>query len=99
MTETYEDKFKKIVKEKTEPDDLVFRGTLAPKDLKDMDLGNLYTEVIKWGEKSAQGLLCGIYGCNSEPTSPCPICDCGYCPDHIKMHFHAVGNDGIFRET
>jgi len=99
MTETYEEKFKRLVKEKTEPDDIVFRGTLAPKDLKNMDMKDLYDDVMKWGAQSKQGLLCGIFGCNAEELTPCPICKCTYCHEHIQMHFHAVGNDGIYRET
>lgn len=98
MTETYEEKFNRIVKEKTKSIDEVYRGTLPPKLIKDMKMGELYTEVIKWGEKSVQGLLCGIYGCNSEPNTPCPICHCGYCSEHLKMHFHSAENDGIHLE-
>lgn len=97
MTETYAEKFNRLVKERTEPTDEVFRGTLSTQTVKDLDMKELYSEVIKWGEKSAQGLLCGIYGCNSEPSSPCTICKCGYCPEHITMHFHSAENDGVHR--
>lgn len=98
MTETYEEKFNRMVKENTKPDDLVFRGTLAPKDLKDMDMKELYDDVMKWGEQSRRGLVCGIFGCNSEELTKCKYCDCTYCPEHIPMHFHAVNNGGIFRD-
>ena len=98
MTETYEEKFKRMVKEKTKPDDIVIRGTLAPKELKNTNMKELYNDVMKWGEQSQQGLLCGIFGCNAEELTACPICGCGYCADHIPMHFHAVDNDGIFRD-
>ena len=98
MTDTYEDKFKKLVESKVSPDDEVYRGTMSPKTLKELGMKKMYEDVMKWGEQSRQGLLCGIFGCTADPSSPCPICHCGYCPEHIRMHFHAASNDGIFVE-
>lgn len=98
LADTYEEKFKKIVESKTKPEDEVFRGTLAPKTIKEMGMKELYSEVMKWGEQSILGHVCGIYGCNSDPDVNCKYCKCTYCHEHIKMHMHAVKNDGIFLE-
>ncbi len=99
MTESYEDEFKKRVENRVSPGDEIFRGTLSPQMIKDLDLKKLYHKVVMWGEKSAQGLLCGIYGCNSPPDVTCKHCNCTYCPEHIEMHFHSIENkDGIHLE-
>lgn len=63
--------------------------------LNNIDLKELLADTKKWGNLSAQGLVCGILGCSDEPKNQCPICNCYYCLDHIKWHFHSTTNTGI----
>lgn len=63
--------------------------------LDDLNLHDLAVTAVKWSNLSAQGLVCGILGCNVGPKNQCPICNCHYCTDHIKWHFHSATNTGI----
>jgi len=41
-----------------------------------------------WSDLSMDGQVCGMVGCNGDPTSKCPNCNHFYCLEHIKIHFH-----------
>ncbi len=45
-----------------------------------------------WANRSKDGLVCGIMGCDGNPTSKCPICNNHYCFEHVKIHFHTKGD-------
>lgn len=77
-------------------DSEIFIGTdKAQVDAREVDFNDLFDKVNKWGDESAKGLICGIYGCVKEPDSPCKICNCGYCSEHIKVHYHHEDHTGI----
>ena len=46
----------------------------------------------EWANRSKDGLVCGILGCDSNPKSKCPICNNHYCFEHVKIHFHSTGD-------
>jgi hypothetical protein len=75
----------------------VFLGN-STQPLKDMNLKELAEKSLEWGQNSAQGLCCGIFGCNTEPEIRCKICGGGYCKDHKNWHFHSETNDGIYEK-
>ncbi len=66
--------------------------------LNTINLEDLAASVTKWSNLSAQGFVCGILGCSVEPKNQCPICDCHYCTEHIKWHFHSATNTGILEK-
>ena len=66
--------------------------------LNSIDPKDLFASAIKWSNLSAQGLICGILGCSQEPDKPCSICDCHYCSEHIRWHFHSATNTGILEK-
>ena len=39
-----------------------------------------------WSNRSINGQVCGMLGCEGKPTSKCPHCNHFYCYDHIKIH-------------
>jgi len=39
-----------------------------------------------WSNRSMNGEVCGMLGCESEPKSKCPYCNHFYCYEHIKIH-------------
>ena len=43
----------------------------------------------EWSNRSVNGEVCGILGCEEKPTSKCPLCNHFYCYDHISVHLHA----------
>jgi len=63
-----------------------------------LNLEDLAASATKWGNLSAQGLVCGILGCSAEPDKVCSICDCHYCTEHIPWHFHSATNTGIIEK-
>ena len=66
--------------------------------LNDINPRDLLATALRWSNLSAQGLLCGILGCSEEPDTPCSICSCHYCLEHIPWHFHSVENSGILEK-
>lgn len=92
---THFDTFKKIVEK--HPDMEIFVGkNRKEKNMRDIDTKEFYEDVIKWGEESKKGLVCGIYGCIEPVIIRCKICGGGYCEEHKGMHFHSKDNDGIY---
>jgi len=88
-------KFKKLMKFLPEDSEIFVGKGKFEVSAKDVDLNELFANVKKWGNESAKGLVCGIYGCTEDPDSPCQICGCGYCSVHIKVHFHKEDYTGI----
>jgi hypothetical protein len=39
-------------------------------------------------DKSKRVEVCGMFGCEENPTSQCPDCANHYCYEHIKSHVH-----------
>ena len=39
-------------------------------------------------DKSKRVEVCGMFGCEENPTSQCPDCAKHYCYEHIKSHVH-----------
>ena len=66
--------------------------------LDSIDPRELLETALKWGELSAQGLVCGILGCGAEPDKICSVCDSHYCSEHIPWHFHSATNTGILEK-
>ncbi len=44
-----------------------------------------------WRNMSRDGKVCGILNCDATPKNKCPICNNHYCLEHIKIHYHQVG--------
>jgi len=44
----------------------------------------------EWEERSINGELCGIIGCNMPPSIQCPKCKAHYCNDHKDIHKHEI---------
>ncbi len=42
----------------------------------------------EWTDKSKRVEVCGMFGCEQNPTSQCPDCANHYCYEHIKSHVH-----------
>jgi len=49
-----------------------------------------------WKEDSEEGVVCGMFGCTSQPNHPCPLCGNHYCGEHIKIHFHIKKGFRVF---
>ncbi len=88
-------KFKKIIK-KVPPDAEIFVGQGQELvNIDDIDPKELYAKIKKWSNESMKGLVCGIFGCTTDPDQKCAICGSGYCSEHIEIHFHHDCHDGI----
>jgi predicted nucleic acid binding AN1-type Zn finger protein len=52
----------------------------------------------EWTDKSKRVEVCGMFGCQENPTSQCPDCANHYCYEHIKSHVHRIwGGQGHIR--
>ena len=40
----------------------------------------------EWSNRSINGEVCGMMGCEEDPTSKCTHCNHFYCYEHIKIH-------------
>ena len=47
----------------------------------------------EWRNRSQNGEVCGLLGCEVVPKNKCPICNNFYCLEHIKIHYH-IGKGG-----
>ena len=48
-------------------------------------------------DKSKRVEVCGMFGCEENPTSQCPDCANHYCYEHIKSHVHRTLEQGHIR--
>jgi hypothetical protein len=44
-----------------------------------------------WEERSINGELCGIIGCDESPSIQCSQCQTHYCNNHKNVHKHRLG--------
>lgn len=67
----------------------MYLGPNNSEKLSTLNLTELLSDVTTWSNLSAQGMVCGILGCNANPKNKCPICNCHYCLEHISWHMHS----------
>jgi hypothetical protein len=44
----------------------------------------------EWTHKSKRVEVCGMFGCQENPTSQCLDCANHYCHEHIKSYVHRI---------
>lgn len=76
----------------------IYLGPNKLEKLNAIDFKELLSDVTKWSNLSAQGLVCGILGCSVNPKNQCLICHCTYCLEHIRWHVHSISNTGILEK-
>ena len=91
------DQFEEILKEH-DSELFMYFSPKSQMRLNDINPRDLFATTRRWSNLSAQGLLCGILGCSEEPKNKCPICNCHYCLEHVKWHFHSATNTGILEK-
>ena len=94
MNEDTFKKFKTIIKKHEGVEIFVGNGR-KQSDIKSVDTKEFFDDVMKWGEESKKGLVCGIFGCIEPVDIRCKICNGGYCLEHKNIHFHSRKNDGV----
>lgn len=47
-----------------------------------MSIEKLIKSAGEWGQLSIKGVVCGILGCEYEPTTKCSHCQHWYCEEH-----------------
>jgi len=88
--------FEKIWDKKVPANSEIYMGEgKKPLDADSVRLKTLADNVIAWGERSHQGLCCGIFHCEQDPKITCAICKGAYCKEHRKMHNHFDDTQGV----
>ncbi len=64
-------------------------------NIETIDPKELFEKIHKWSDLSMKGVLCGIFGCTTDPDKTCKICGSAYCSEHIVIHFHHDCHEGI----
>lgn len=58
-----------------------------------MEAKNMFImHIVEWKKRSECGEVCGILGCEGEPTVSCPNCGNWYCDEHSFVHFHVIND-------